>query len=304
MNEFEAIDEIVRTLGANSVGPHVQLGPGDDAAIISSPRGFDTVSSIDTLSEGVHFPLASDPKLIGYRSFMVSVSDLAAMGAEPSYAMVALILPDYPEIEWIKRLSEGFKEAADICEMPIVGGNLTYGKQFSISVSVHGWVPSGLALQRTGSKVGDMIYVSGRLGGAAAALEQCDLAGERAEGKLEPLASAFFKPKSRLDIGISLRGVANSAIDISDGLLKDLYSISVCSGVGMEIDSASVPVARGARLEQALYGGDDYELCFTGQMLPESLFSDIFCIGKVVSSSGIRVDGEEVSPGGYIHFSR
>jgi len=303
MDEFEAIEEIVSTLGKSPVASHVQLGPGDDAAITSSPTGFDTVSSIDTLSEGVHFPLGSDPKLIGYRSFMVSVSDLAAMGADPSHAMVALTLPDDPEIEWIKRLSEGFKEAADSCEMPVVGGNLTYGKQFSISVSVHGWVPSGLGLLRAGSKVGDMIYVSGRLGGAAAALEQCDLAGERAEGNLDPLVSAFFKPKSRLNIGISLRGIANSAIDISDGLLKDMYAISIRSGVGMEVDSASVPVAQGARLEQALYGGDDYELCFTGKKLPESLLNDVFCIGKVVSSLGIRVDGEEVAPGGYIHFS-
>tara|TARA_A100001037_G_scaffold293526_1_gene310232 strand:- start:298 stop:1209 length:912 start_codon:yes stop_codon:yes gene_type:complete len=303
VNEFEAITEILDVLAIPASEESFIIGPGDDGAVIRPPSGQDIVASIDTILEGVHFPRGSDPALVGYRAFMVSASDIAAMGSDPAYAIVALTLPEI-ELSTIRKLAEGLKEASDDCRMPIVGGNLCYGKSMSISISVHGWVPRGQELTRSGAKSGDKIFVSGFLGGAAAALERNDLANQDKKSDLDPLTQAFFKPLARLELGVSIRGQANSAIDISDGLAKDLYALCSLSGVGGELDSSKIPIATGASLDQALFGGDDYELCFTAASIPSGAEDIVSCIGKVVPSKGLWLDGEELEPNGYVHFSR
>lgn len=300
MREFELIEDILRTLGDCTTAAEVVLGPGDDAAILAPPADIELVASIDTLVEGVHFPLAAVPQLVGYRALMVSVSDLAAMGAAPGYGLVALSFSE-ARVDWVRGLAEGLRLAAQDCGLPIVGGNLTAGPT-SISVSVHGWVAPGTALTRSGARPGDGIYVTGELGGAAAAVSRGGLEDCR-DDALDPLAYRYFKPQPRLIAGQCLRGVASGAIDVSDGLLQDLDHICSASSVGAELVSEAIPIAAGASIEQALTGGDDYELCFTSPIAPPELACGTSRIGTVVESEGIFLDGIATEPVGYEHFA-
>ncbi|MBX3707147.1 MAG: thiamine-phosphate kinase [Pseudomonadales bacterium] len=300
MNEFELIDEIVATLGAAASGPLVRVGPGDDAAVTRVPPGMELISSIDALVGDVHFPAAAGPALIGYRAIMVSVSDLAAMGAEQGFVLVALNLPtDDPA--WVRELTVGMREAAETLGVGLVGGNIARGP-LAIAVSVHGFAPAGQALLRSGARPGDRIYVTGELGGAAAALARGGLADCRAADQLDPLARRYFRPRARLPEGIALRGRAHSAIDLSDGLLQDLGHILKASRVGARLDAAAIPVAEGATLEQALHGGDDYELCFTLAGALPPLGVPVYCIGEIVAESGLTINGKPVVTSGYQHF--
>lgn len=298
LTEFELIDAIVRELGDAASGPWVRLGPGDDAAVTALPPGAELVSSIDALVAGTHFPRAAAADLVGYRALMVSASDLAAMGADPGFALVAVSL-EQADAGWLRALARGMARASRELGLPLAGGNLTRGP-VTISVSVHGHVPAGRALRRDGAGAGDHVYVTGRLGGAAAALARGGL--ERLQdGALDPLARRYFLPRARIEAGQALREVASSAIDISDGLVQDLSHICAASGVGVTLSAASIPLEAGASLDQALTGGDDYELCFTASRPPGDLGVPVTRIGQVVSGSGVTVDGR-VASGGYRHF--
>jgi thiamine-monophosphate kinase len=301
VSEFRLIEEILQALGDSALSAAVRLGPGDDAAVLAPPGGMELAASIDTLVEGRHFPKAADSRLVGYRALMVSVSDLAAMGAEPGYALVALSVPR-ADMDWVRGLAQGLRAAALDCDIPIVGGNLTAGP-VCISVSVHGWVVTGSAITRSGARPGDKVYVTGELGGAAAALSRGGLSNCRERTDLDALEQRYFTPQPRLAAGVRLRGIATSAIDVSDGLLQDLGHICAASGVGAEVARGAIPVCPGATVDHALSGGDDYELCFTSSSPPPELDCGSACIGSIVSTQGLWVDGKVVEPVGYEHFA-
>ena len=304
MNEFELIDLMVAELGDAATG--VVLGPGDDGAVTRVPEGCELVSSIDALVADVHFPAAAAARLVGYRAIMVSLSDLAAMGAEPGFALVALTLPEANEF-WAVEFAKGIASAANKVDIKIVGGNVSRGP-LCVTVSVHGYLPCGRALTRSKAKPGDVVFVTGSLGGAAAAVCDGGLADFQNAEDLSGSALRYFMPQARLQAGMALRDIASSVIDISDGLLQDLAHICVASGVGAQLDSKDVPVAEGADLDQALNGGDDYELCFTvpaelADHLPP-LGVEATRIGSVRAEPGIELDGEPASGAGYRHFQR
>ena len=301
MNEFALIDEIVAALGSLERWPQIVLGPGDDAAQVAVPAGCDAVGSIDSFVADVHFPVAAEPSLIGYRCMMASASDLAAMGATPGYALVALSMPTDLPARSVVALAQGLADASDAVGLPVVGGNIARGP-WQVTVSVHGWVVRDQALTRAGAKVGDEVYVTGSLGGAAAALARGGLEACRADD-LDALAARYFLPLARIEAGQALLGAAAAAIDVSDGLLADLQHLCEASQVGVELAKDLIPVHPGATLDQALTGGDDYELCFTSAAAPPSLPCEVTRIGKVVSEAGIRLDGDAVEPTGFLHFS-
>lgn len=299
MNEFQLIDAIVAELGDVAAGEWVRLGPGDDGAVTAAPPGTELVSSIDALVAGVHFPAAADPELVGYRALMVSASDLAAMGAAAGFALVALSL-ERADADWVRGLARGMAAAARELGLAVVGGNITRGP-VTVAVSVHGFVPAGGALTRAGAHPGDGVFVTGSLGAAAAAVARGGLEGCSANDVLDPLCERYYRPCARIAQGLALRGFATSMIDLSDGLLQDLGHICRASGVGVDLESALFPVAPDASLDQALSGGDDYELCFTGAGEPPPLSVPVQRIGTVTSTPGVRLDGRPAG-GGYRHF--
>jgi thiamine-monophosphate kinase len=291
VNEFELIDEILAVLGPSAEGG--VIGPGDDCAVIAPPPGELLVSSIDTLVGGVHFPMTAPGRLAGYRAIMVSVSDLAAMGAQPAEVLVALTLEESDQ-QWALEVAAGMREAILTTGGRILGGNLARGQR-NITVSVHGFCPEADLLTRGGAQPGDGIFVTGPLGASAAAVALGTL-----DDLTNPLTDRYFRPRARIDAGQALRGVATSAIDISDGLLQDLGHVCTASGTGADLDASAIPVAEGATLDHALHGGDDYELLFTAPVAPRGLAS--VRIGTMVEGSGIRLDGSPVSIKGYVHF--
>jgi thiamine-monophosphate kinase len=299
VNEFELIDVIVTELGDRAVGEWVRVGPGDDAAVTGMPSGAELVSSIDALVAGVHFPVGAGAELVGYRAVMVSASDLAAMGAAAGFALVALNL-ESDDAGWVRRLARGMARAAREIELHIIGGNVARGP-VTIAVSVHGYVPAGGALLRSGARAGDHVYVTGQLGAAAAAVARGGLERCATDDDLDALSRRYFRPHARIAQGRGLRGVATSAIDLSDGLLQDLGHVCRASGVGAEIVATDIPVAAGATLDQAISGGDDYELCFTAPGNAPDLGMPVSRIGTIVAEPGVRLDGRPVT-GGYRHF--
>ena len=302
MNEFELIDRIRQALGAQADGPAVVLGPGDDAAIVRVPAGCELVSSIDTQVADRHFPANAAPQLIGYRAFMAAASDLAAMGADPGYATVALTIPG-SDTALVEGLAHGFAEAASVLSLPIVGGNLAQGS-FSITVSVQGYVPAGRAITRAGARPGDHLLLSGPVGGAAAALRLARLESV-VPTKLDPLQAAYYRPRARLDLAPRLRKEAHAAVDLSDGLRSDLMHLLNSSGVGAELVSAALPLVPEATLADALGASDDYELCFalpSDATLAEWRALGCAVIGQVVEDPGLRLDGVCVDARGFDHF--
>lgn len=298
MNEFELIDLVLSTLGETVSGDGVVLGPGDDAAAVRIPPGNLLVSSIDSLLAGVHFPADADAELVGYRALMVSLSDLAAMGATASHVLVSLTI-DNANADWVRNLSLGMRAAALATGVKIVGGNFSRGAT-ALHVSVHGYAPEATLLRRDTASVGDGIYVTGMLGGAAAALARGNM--NRAAAQLDALALRYFKPEARLEAGVRLRGHASGAIDVSDGLLQDLEHLCHASGVMASIRSDLIPLFPGAGLEQALSGGDDYELLFTAATPPPELDVQVTRIGEIREGAGILLDGAPAAAAGYQHF--
>lgn len=302
MNEFELIADFLSALADTTTADRVRVGPGDDGAVVAVPADAELVSSIDALVADVHFPAGAGASLVGYRALMVALSDLAAMGAQPNHALVALTLPE-PQGYWVRDVARGMGRAARDAHVAVVGGNVAQGP-LAITVSVHGWVPVGAALLRSGARPGDGVFVTGTLGGAAAALARGGLAGCREWAELDELQRRYFLPQARLQAGLRLRNRATSAIDVSDGLLQDLGHICTASAVGAAICGDLVPAQKGATRTQALTGGDDYELCFTCSTDPGDLGVPATRIGAIVAGAGVTIDGEGASTsGGYQHFS-
>jgi thiamine-monophosphate kinase len=266
LSESVLIERFFRACGAQR--GDVTLGIGDDAALLSFGAGNDLVAKTDTLVEGVHFPPQSPPASIGHRSLAVNLSDLAAMGARPCWALLALTLPRAEEA-WLAEFAAGLGALAREHRVALVGGDTTRGP-LTVTVQVLGSVPTGSALRRSGARGGDLLFVSGTPGDAAAglALEQGRLAAP--PGARDYLRERFLLPTPRVALGERLRGFASACIDVSDGLLGDAGKLAHASGLGVELSYEELPLSEAlaatlgeerARL-LALSGGDDYELCF------------------------------------------
>jgi thiamine-monophosphate kinase len=267
LSEFELIERYFRGCGATRAD--VRVGVGDDAAVLECPAGAELLAAIDTLVDGVHFPHGSPAASVGHRALAVNLSDLAAMGARPAWALLALTLPAVDEA-WLSEFAAGMAALARLHDVALVGGDTTCGP-LCITVQVLGHAPRSTALRRSGGAAGDVVFVSGTAGDASAglALEQKRLtAGEEAAAYLR---ERFLYPTPRVALGECLRRHASACIDVSDGLLADAAKLARASGCGVELAYEEVPVSEplartvgeeGAR-ELALSGGDDYELCFS-----------------------------------------
>lgn len=268
MGEFELIRRYFSALTASTHG--VALGIGDDAAILNVAGGEQLVVTVDTSNADVHFPADASAYSIGYRALAVNLSDLAAMGATPRWFTLSLTLPLVDE-NWLAQFARGLAQLADEHGVALVGGDTTRGP-LAVSIQAMGGVPAGQALKRSGARPGDLLYVSGSLGDAAAGLAcyRNAQAFSSDQAVHDFLLERYLHPSPRLVLGSALRGIATSCIDISDGLLADAGHIANCSGVGITIAIDSLPLSdafktapAANRLPYQLSGGDDYELCFT-----------------------------------------
>jgi thiamine-monophosphate kinase len=296
----------------------VILGVGDDAALLRVPADQELVVCVDTLVAGVHFPLDTPGGAVGHKALAVNLSDLAAMGATPAWATLALSLPEADE-GWVEAFSKGFHELATRYAVDLVGGDTTRGP-LSVSVQVMGLVPRGQALRRAGARVGEGIYVTGTLGDAALGLQRWDQRG-RGEAATEWLVERLTHPSPRVETGLALRGQARCAIDISDGLLGDLGHVLEASGVGATLHLSELPLSDAFRAgcgdgpdwNLALAGGDDYELLFTlpqgvAGLLGTFVPTPFTRIGTIDAEPGLRVLDTEGRPfaipkPGYQHFT-
>jgi thiamine-monophosphate kinase len=248
---------------------HAVLGVGDDAALIKVRRGSELVISADMLVAGRHFFRNADPYRLGHKALAVNLSDLAAMGATPRWATLALALPGV-DARWLGAFARGFMALARHHAVDLIGGDTTRGP-LNICVQIMGEVPAGTALRRDAARRGDDVWVSGTLGDAALALAAFKRRITLRPAELARCAARLHQPQPRIALGLKLRGVAHAAIDISDGLLADLGHILERSGVAAEIELAALPASptlrryldRAAARNALLAGGDDYELCFT-----------------------------------------
>ncbi|HEX5959665.1 MAG TPA: thiamine-phosphate kinase [Rhodanobacteraceae bacterium] len=277
----------------------VALGIGDDAALLDVPAGRQLVACTDTLVAGVHFLPGTAPGDIGWKALAVNLSDLAAMGAEPAWVLLALTLPG-GDARFVERFADGFAELARAHGVALVGGDTTQGP-LSVTPTALGSVPTGQALTRGGARPGDAVFVTGTLGDAAGALRLL----RRADRVPAALHARMLRPQPRIAAGIALRGIASACIDVSDGLLADLGHVCAARELGAELDAEAVPLSAALAagfdpatcLELALAGGDDYELCFTapaarGQEIVDKLDAagcGATKIGRIVAGSGVRV---------------
>jgi thiamine-monophosphate kinase len=297
--EFSLIDRIRQRTAQGR--DDVRLGIGDDAALLAVPPGQELAVAIDTLVEGVHFPIGVSAADIGWKALAVNLSDLAAMGATPAWALLALTLPS-ADTGFVDGLAEGFAQLAQAYRLALVGGDTTRGA-LTISVAVHGFVPPGKALMRAGAQVGDAVLVTGTLGDAAAGLRLLQQ-GSRGDAQSSYLIERLHRPTPRVAAGLALRGHANACIDVSDGLLADLGHICTSSNVGAEIEAALLPRSsalldlfdEATACDFALSGGDDYELCFTVPLQHVArVQTDLARLGCGATRIGRVVEGEGVS---------
>jgi thiamine-monophosphate kinase len=316
--EFDLIARIRARAQRSPVRDDVVLGIGDDAAAVRVPPGQLLVVATDTLNAGVHFPDGTAPADIGWKALAVNLSDLAAMGAEPAWCTLSLSMPA-SDPAWLDGFLDGFLALAGAQRVALVGGDTTRGP-LSLCVTAHGLVDPGRALRRDGARVGDEIWVSGTLGDAAGALSQWRAGGARDA----VLRARLDRPAPRTALGMALCGIAQAAIDVSDGLLADLGHVCRASGVGAEVELEALPASpslRAAfdderRIALQATGGDDYELCFAAPAGARDAVSAAARqsgvaatrIGRVVAGRGIRAvraDGgawEVPGPSGHVHF--
>lgn len=290
----------------------VLLGVGDDCTLLQPTPGYCLAVSVDTSIADVHFPAEAPAYAIGYRALAVSLSDLAAMGATPRWCLMALSLPEAREA-WLSEFARGFHALCDSCGATLVGGDIARG-ELSVGVTVHGELPPGTGLRRSGAQPGDVLAVTGSLGGGHGGL----LAWQQGERDLDdPLLAAYLLPQPRIEAGQALRDLATAAIDISDGLLADLQHLREASGVGADIDIEALPLTRGlverlgetGALHAALGGGDDYELLVSlppavvrqARQRLKALGVPLTVIGRLSSEQGVRGVPESV-PSGWQHF--
>ncbi len=301
----------------------VDTGIGDDCALLTLPEKQLLAISTDTLVSGVHFLADISPRDLAYKALAVNLSDLAAMGADPAWLTLAITLPEIDE-DWLAAFSNSLFEQLDYYGVQLIGGDTTRGP-LSLTLGIHGMVPEGRALKRSGAKPGDWIYVTGTPGDSAAGLAILQNRLQVSDTQqADYLIARHLRPTPRILHGQALRGLANSAIDLSDGLISDLGHILKASDCGARIDLDAFPLSdtllAQVSLEQAmdwgLAGGEDYELCFT---VPEinrgalevaigNLGIPYCCIGQVASAAeGLQFlrNGDPITLDlkGYDHFA-
>jgi thiamine-monophosphate kinase len=317
MDEFELIAKFFTQQEISRAD--VILDIGDDCALLAIPADHHLAITTDTLVHGVHFPVETNAFDIGYKSLAVNLSDLAAMGATPAWVTLALTLPSLDET-WLLEFSRGFFALATRHQVQLVGGDMTHGP-LSVTVTAQGLLPKNQAITRSGAKPGDFIYVTHSLGDAGFALLAI-------QNKIELPPEIFARlnrPEPRVDIGIKLRKIASSAIDISDGLVSDLGHILKKSRVGATICVDQLPLSTTLRtklspeaaIALALSAGDDYELCFTIHPGDETLLNDVLHqsghsytrIGTINANTELNlefIDGRKYhgNTQGYQHFKK
>ena len=300
---------IIETYFNRSSSLAVDLGVGDDSALLTPPPHQQLVICADTLVAGRHFPLDTSAHAIGWKSVAVNLSDLAAMGATPHSILLALSLPQIDH-DWLKGFSQGLYDCCDQFGVRLVGGDTTQSPHLTLSVTALGWIEQGQAVTRSGAQVGDLIVVSGTVGDAAYGLQHLG----------HPLQQRLDYPTPRCELGQMLKGLANSMIDVSDGLAQDLGHILKASHVGASLNLNALPLSEALQrlaLEQqyqlALAGGDDYELCFT---ISESNYQKLLekmpkvsttIIGHITAGTTLKFEKDGLDHplhfNGYQHFA-
>jgi thiamine-monophosphate kinase len=312
--------EIIRQFFSRQrvAGGGTEIGIGDDCAVLSFIAATRLALTTDTLVAGIHFFPDADPMRLGHKALAVNLSDLAAMGARPRWALLALTLPEN-DPEWIAAFAQGFFRLAERHGVQLIGGDTTRGP-LAVTVQAVGTVDGGSAVKRSGASPGDAIYVTGSIGLAGLGLKI------RQGAYLVPDEEALERleaPEPRTAFGLRLGEVASAGIDVSDGLAADLGHILEQSGVGAEVDWEALPLAEGVcryvadsgDWEMPLVAGDDYELCFTAPpvhaqtiaLAAEAAATRVTRIGTIRAGSGLSVrrSGQPVklSRSGYLHFS-
>lgn len=317
MNEFSLIDTYFKSLEIHR--KDILFGIGDDAACLQIPTGQQLLVSCDTLVADVHFFTSWSAYDIAWKAVMVNVSDIAAMGGVPVWITLALTMPTLDNA-WLTDFSKGLGEALKLYNIALIGGDTTRGP-LSMTMTIHGFIPREKAIRRKGAIPGDLIYLSGEIGGAALAVE--NLTSKRVKDSDQTvIMNKLLHPIPRLDLTQDLRAFATSAIDISDGLSVDLNHICEASEVGAILIEEQVPVHplvekyKGeAAFDFAASGGDDYELCFTvspenEKLLLQNVFEKgikIYRIGRIEKENGIRLKERNgkikaMDVRGYKHF--
>ena len=319
MKEFQLIRQIQRETAISSPTDSchgVKLGIGDDAAVLELPAGLHLVAATDTLNAGTHFPSDTSPHDIAYKCLAVNLSDLAAMGANPRWALLSLSLPA-ADPEWVQSFTQGFKSLAQDHGVVLVGGDTTSGP-LSVSLTALGLIKPGEQLVRSGAAPGDLLVVSGTIGGAARVLHLLQ------SGKSVSDRQLLDRPQPRVKLGQALVGYASACIDISDGMLADLGHVLRASGCGARIRLEKLPhgqILAGLedrlKWDYQLSGGDDYELLFTLPRRHEEMISGwsreldvrLSVIGEIEEDEGTRCMGPDGAPhdpqyAGFEHFGQ
>jgi len=309
MNEFDLISHYFTWPIKD---PNVELGVGDDAALLNLNQGYQLVTTTDTLTEGVHFSTSTSAKDIAHKSLAVNLSDIAAMGAIAKYFTLAIALPKIDK-SWLQDFSDSLRQLSDLYDVSLIGGDTTRGS-LSITINMIGIVENSNALTRSGARPGDGVYVSGTIGDAGFCFWKLSKG-------LIPTGQELKKlncPTPRIELGLELKNIASACIDISDGLEQDLSHILKASSVGAVIEVEKIPISKPLKVHIKytndwsipLCGGDDYELCFTIpkgnekalKKLSESCNINITRIGLVRESLGLRIEGFDGSRRSYQHF--
>jgi thiamine-monophosphate kinase len=321
---------------ASAAPSGVILGIGDDAAVLALPPDTELVAAVDTLVAGRHFPHGTDARSIGHRALAVNLSDLAAMGATPAWATLALTMPG-ADAAWLERFAAGFFHLAHANGVELVGGDTVRGP-LTLSVQILGHVPRGRALRRSGARAGDLLAVTGTLGDAGAGL--AFTLGDTGAGPAFPdgpaaaapappfavreLIRRFDYPEARVQFGLAARGIATAAMDLSDGLAGDLPKLAQASGLAAHVGVEHLPLSDALRAavslerarEWALSAGDDYELLLA---VPAPRYTELEAaaarlnlrltsIGELRAGSGVTwsLNGKDFAPlsSGFDHFGR
>jgi thiamine-monophosphate kinase len=323
LGEFELIQRFfLRRHAANASQSGVILGIGDDAALLALPPDTELVAAADTIVAGRHFPEGTDARSIGHRALAVNLSDMAAMGATPSWATLALTMPSV-DSAWLERFSAGFMDLADHTGVALVGGDTTRGS-LTVTVQILGHVPRGTALRRSGARAGDLLAVTGTLGDSGAGLHFAT-APPTADTRLAALEliRRFDYPTPRVRFGLAARGIATAAMDLSDGLIGDLPKLAQASGLAAHVAVERLPLSEAMRAavsapqarDWALAAGDDYELLLAvpapryAELAAEAdqLNLKLTTIGELGAGEGVTwsLNGGEFVPGvrGWDHFA-
>ncbi|HSY97489.1 MAG TPA: thiamine-phosphate kinase [Steroidobacteraceae bacterium] len=324
LGEFDMIRRFfMRRRAQDSAQAGVVVGVGDDAAVLALPQDAELVAAVDTIVAGRHFPEGTDARSIGHRALAVNLSDLAAMGATPAWATLALTVPCV-DTAWLERFCAGFWDLADAHAVSLVGGDTTRGP-LTVSVQIMGHVPRGTALRRSGARAGDLLAVTGTLGDGGAGLKFVTQPPppETRVAALE-LIRRFDYPTPRVQFGVAARGIATAAMDLSDGLVEDLPKLAQAGGVAAHVTVERLPLSEAMRAavppaqarDFALAAGDDYELLLAVPPLryteleaaAHRLNLTLTIIGEIRDGRGVTwsLNGGDFVPGvrGWDHFAQ